>query len=137
MLGLPALFDHLFDLRPLPAVARGRGRDLRARSEAATADRPRASRLLDGRTGPGGAPGDRLDDPRHAVRRRGGLSLYGEGEGESVGGGGVSVGGAVGGGVGFGVGGGVGTGVGVGVGVGVGSGVGVGDADGSGPFETT
>src|SRR5437773_11470491 len=61
VLGLPPIVDHLFDLQPLPAIARGRRRDLRTRPEAPAVDRSRAAGLLDGprRRGAVGTPGDR------------------------------------------------------------------------------
>ena len=46
VLGLPEIVDHLFDVSPLPTLADCRCRLVRARPEAAAADRPRDARLL-------------------------------------------------------------------------------------------
>src|SRR3954470_24223415 len=53
VLGLPSLFDHLFDMPPFPALARQRCRVLRTRPTTRTAERSRAPRVL-GRRGPTG-----------------------------------------------------------------------------------
>jgi len=78
MLGLPAIIDHLFDVSPLPAVARGHRRLLRPGRSPSAADGQGAQGLLDpGRRSAGRSPAaigrGRLDPPRHALRRRRGL----------------------------------------------------------------